>query len=171
MYALGLSFSVEVDWGLKLGHPSQHPFCARICECSVTVLLEQVISEVHLLPLQGELCNGELLFMVWPWAFSIFGHLSLPSHPVAVLSLQGHWWSPMWHSWSSFLNMLSKGHFFQLDGKSLSLSSPRSTLGKQQDEQPWAFCPFPHAFMPEYSWYVCQVARLWGWWGNLSFKR
>lgn len=29
-----------------------------------------------------------------------------------------------------------------------------------QAEQPWAFSPFPHAFMPEYSWWICQ-ALLW----------
>lgn len=65
---------------------------------------------------------------------------------------------PMWQLWFSFLKLLFHSHSLQMDVK--SLSSPRGTPGRGLLSAVTALSPFPHAFVPAYSWCVCQ-ALLW----------
>lgn len=90
------------------------------------------------------LTMGLLFFLFFPSLSSIASNCSV--------DLQGHCWTPLCHLWSSFLNMFLRGTSSILDGKSVSFSSPSSPLGKQRMNSPEP--SFPHAFMPEYSWYV-----------------
>lgn len=95
------------------------------------------------------LTMGLLFFFFFPSLSSIASNCSA--------DLQGHCWTPLCHLWSSFLNMFLRGTSSILDGKSVdgksvSFSSPSSPLGKQRMNSPEP--SFPHAFMPEYSWYV-----------------
>lgn len=109
-------------WSLGILHSI---FSMHIYDLSVTVFLGKVISEVHLLPLQVELCNGELVSVAWPWAFSSF-FSPLPTVTPNCSAFPAS--SPMWQLWCSFQKLLSQRHSFQMDGK--SLSSPRGTLGR-----------------------------------------
>lgn len=124
-------------------------------DLSVTVFLGKVISEIHLLPLQMELYNGQLLSVAWPWAFSIF-FSPLPAITPSCSAFPARF--PMWHLSFSFLKLLFHRHSLQMDVK--SLSSPRGTLGRGLPSAVTALSPFPHAFVPGYSWCVCQ-ALLW----------